>query len=132
MPWRPGEQKGQPDAGALTLSYVIIFPAFLFALLVIVQASMWYLARDIALAAARQGADAARAYGAPADAGPGAALTFVSSHGSGLLTRATATSAGSTAATVQIAVTGNAPALIPGLPIRVTETVQEPMEQFTP
>lgn len=129
---RPGQRPGDPDAGALTLSYVIIFPAFLFALLVIVQASMWFLARDIALAAARQGADAARAFGAPADAGPGAALTFVSSHGSGLLAGATATSAGSTGATVQIAVTGNAPALIPGLPIRVTETVQEPVEQFTP
>lgn len=128
----PGQRPGPADGGALTLSYVIVFPAFLFALLVIVQAAMWFMARDIALAAARQGADAARAYGAPADAGPGAALTFISSHGSGLLTGATATSAGSTAATVQIAVTGSAPALIPGLPIRVTETVQEPVEQFTP
>jgi hypothetical protein len=111
---------------------VIVFPAFLFALLVVVQAAMWFMARDIALAAARQGADAARAYGAPADAGPGAALIFIRSHGSGLLSGAIASSDGSTARTVQIKVTGRAPSLIPGLPIKVSETVQEPAERFTP
>ena len=50
----------QRDSGALPLSYVIIVPVFLLALMVITQAAMWFLARSAALAAARQGADAAR------------------------------------------------------------------------
>ena len=41
------------DLGALTLSYVIIVPVFLAAVMVIVQTSLWYLARQAALAAAR-------------------------------------------------------------------------------
>ena len=53
-------RRGRGDHGALTLSYVIIVPVFLAAVMVIVQTSLWYLARQAALAAARQGADAAR------------------------------------------------------------------------
>ena len=73
---RPAGCRGRrgSDAGALTLSYVIIVPVFLLAVMVIAQASLWFLARQAALAAARQGANAARVTGAPAGAGPGAAL----------------------------------------------------------
>src|SRR5579863_8696596 len=34
------------EAGALTLSYVIIVPVFLVGIMTIVQVSIWYLARD--------------------------------------------------------------------------------------
>jgi Flp pilus assembly protein TadG len=118
------------DAGALTLSYVIIVPVFLMAVMVIAQASLWFLARQAALAAARQGANAARISGAQPGSGPSAALTFARSDASGYLLGPTATAAGSTAATIQIRVTGQVPSIVPGLVVRVTEAAQAPVEKF--
>ena len=118
------------DAGALTLSYVIIVPVFLLAVMVIAQASLWFLARQAALAAARQGADAARVSGAPPGTGPSAALTFARSSASGYLLSPSANGAGSTASTVQIIVSGHVPTIVPGLVVTVTEAAQAPVEKF--
>jgi Flp pilus assembly protein TadG len=118
------------DTGALTLSYVIIVPVFLMAVMVIAQASLWFLARQAALAAARQGANAARVSSALPSAGPSAALAFARSAASGYLLSPSATGAGSTAATIQIRVTGQVPSIVPGLVVRVTEAAQAPVEKF--
>jgi Flp pilus assembly protein TadG len=129
---RPAGYRGRRgcDAGALTLSYVIIVPVFLLAVMVIAQASLWFLARQAALAAARQGADAARVSGAPPGSGPGAALAFARSSASGYLLSPSANGAGSTASTVQIVVSGHVPTIVPGLVVTVTETAQAPVEKF--
>lgn len=129
----PQEKSRQRDSerGALILSYVIIVPVFMAALMVIVQGSLWYLAREAALAAARQGADAARVLNAPPDAGRQAALAFARSAASGYLLDPSATSLGSTPRTVEITVSGQVPAIVPGLPINVSQTAQAPVEQFT-
>jgi TadE-like protein len=119
------------DAGALTLSYVIVVPVFLAALMIIVQGSLWYLAREAALAAARQGADAARVLHAPPGAGSRAALAFARSAGHGYLIDPKASAGGSTAVTVQITVTGRVPDLVPGLPISVSQVARAPVEKFT-
>jgi Flp pilus assembly protein TadG len=124
-------QPGGRERGALILTYVIIVPVFMAALMVIVQGSLWYLAREAALAAARQGADAARVLHAPSGAGQRAALAFARSAASGYLLHPQASELGSTATTVQITVTGGVPALVPGLPITVSQVAQAPVEQFT-
>jgi Flp pilus assembly protein TadG len=118
------------DRGALTLSYVIVFPVFMLALMVIVQASVWFLGRQAALAAARQGVTAATARNAPLSAGPAAAITFARASAGGLLRAPAADDQGSTPRTVVITVRARVPSLIPGLPITVSETVQEPRERF--
>src|SRR6185437_13749275 len=83
------------ERGALTLSYVIIVPVFLAALLIIAQFALWFLAREAALAAARQGTDAARQFNAPRQAGPDTAVEFARRHGSGFLLSPAASAAGS-------------------------------------
>jgi Flp pilus assembly protein TadG len=122
--------KRGPDAGALTLSYVIIVPVFLMAVMVIAQASLWFLARQAALAAARQGADAARVSGALPGAGPSAALAFARSAAPGFLLGPSATGAGSTAGTAVITVSGRVPSVVPGLVVSVTEVAAAPVEKF--
>ena len=119
------------QSGALSLGYVIVFPAFLLALMVIVQASFWYLARQTALAAARQGVDAARVQNAPRDSGPGEAMAFARSAGSGYLIGPSANDLGSTARTIQIQVIGEVVSLIPGVHWSVSQVAQAPVEQFT-
>jgi Flp pilus assembly protein TadG len=118
------------DDGALILTYVIIVPVFMLAIMVIIQGALWYLGREAALAAARQGADAARVRGAPAGAGPQAALAFARDNASGYLLGVTATGGGSTAATIQIRVSGHVPTFVPGLAIDITQVVQAPAEKF--
>lgn len=126
MRWQTRE-----DAGALTLSYVIVFPVIMLVILVIVQVSLYYLAHNLALVAARQGADVARQYNSTDGAGSAAALTLIDQDGSGMLATGQA-AVTRTGATVTVTVTGRAWSLLPGLPTAVSETVQEPIERFVP
>lgn len=119
------------DDGALTLGYMVILPVFLAGIMVIVQACVWYLARDTAIAAARQGADVARTAHPPPGRGAAAAVIFARHAAPGFLLGPSASAAGSSAATVRITVTGRVPSLVPGMVIRVSEVVTAPVERFT-
>jgi Flp pilus assembly protein TadG len=123
-------RRWRDDRGALTLSYVAILPFVFLFMMVLIQASFWFLARNAALAAARQGADAARALHASRAAGPAAAMAFARQAGEGYLVEPWATAGGSTGATISITVTGHVPSFIPGLIVSVSETVQVPAEEF--
>jgi hypothetical protein len=123
-------QKHDDDRGALILSYVAVLPFVFLFLIVVIQAAFWFLARDAALAAARAGADAARAVNAPRSAGPTAALAFARSAGTGYLQDPLATANGSSSATVSITVSGHVPSFVPGLVVNVSETAQAPAEEF--
>jgi Flp pilus assembly protein TadG len=125
-------QLRQDDRGALILSYVAVLPFLFLFIMVLIQASFWFLARDAALAAARQGADAARALDAPRAAGPAAALAFARQAGQGYLDDPAASDTGSTGSTISITVSGHVPSVIPGLVVHVAETVQAPAEEFRP
>jgi hypothetical protein len=129
LPRSPGGRSRRDD-GALILTYVIIVPVFMLAVMVIIQGALWYLAREAALAAARQGVDAARVRGAAAGTGPRAALAFARSDASGYLLGPQATAQGSTAATIQVRVSGHVPTFVPGLVIRVSQAAQAPAEMF--
>jgi hypothetical protein len=129
---RIAAQARRNDRGALALGYVAVLPFVFLFIMVIVQASFWFLAREAALAAARQGADAARTLGASPAAGAAAALAFARQSGRGYLDHPTASSVGSTARTVSVTVTGLAPSLVPGLVVAVSETVEAPTEVFRP
>lgn len=119
------------DEGALTLSYVVVIPVFLASIMVIVQACVWYLARETAIAAARQGADIARTAQRPPGSGAAAAVAFARRAAPGFLLAPAATTSGSSAATIRIVVTGRVPSLVPGLVLTVSETVTAPVERFT-
>jgi hypothetical protein len=118
------------EAGAMTISYVLIVPVFLVGIMTVVQASVWYLGRDTALAAARHGADVARTSDPPPGTGAQAAISFATSATAGLLSDITASSSGTTATTVRITVSARIPSFVPGLVIHVREVVNAPVEQF--
>lgn len=128
---RAGASWLRRDDGALTLSYVIIIPVFLAGIMVIVQACVWYLARETAIGAARQGADVARTAHPPPGGGAQAAVLFARQAAPGFLLAPAASAAGSSAATVRIRVTGRVPSLVPGMVLTVSEVVTAPVERFT-
>ena len=127
---RRAASAGRDDGGALTLSYVVVLPVVFLFLMSVIQASFWFLARDAALAAARQGADTARAAGATLGSGQSTALSFARQAGSGYLMNPAATVQRSNAATVSVTVSGHVPSFVPGLTVNVSETVQAPVEEF--
>lgn len=129
LPRRQG--RGRDDVGAMTLSYVIIVPIFLVAIMTIAQISVWYLAKSAALAAARQGVDAARLRGASPGDGVAAARSFVHTSAKGFLLNPAVNAGASTATTIVITVSGNAPSLVPMLPISVSQVAAAPVERFT-
>lgn len=114
----------------MVLGYIVVVPVFMVAVLAIAQGAMWYLAREAALAAARQGADAARLPGGSAGDGRSAALAFARNAASGYLLQPDANTGGSSAATVQITVSGTVPTLVPMWQLNVSQTVQAPVERF--
>jgi hypothetical protein len=137
MIWRPPPRGiAQPprdtERGALSLSYAVILPIVLLFIMLVIQASFWYLAREAALAAARQGADAARVLGGSPEAGRAAALAFARHSGAGYLLDPGVSTAGSTTSTVAVTVTGRVPSFVPGLVVDVSETAQAPVEEFQP
>jgi Flp pilus assembly protein TadG len=118
------------DSGALSLSYLIIVPVFLLALMAITQTAMWYLARSAALAAARQGVDAARVQPVSLVAGRKAAKHFARTSAAGYLIHPHATSV-ETGNTIVVTVTGGVPSLVLNYPITVSEVAEAPVERFT-
>jgi Flp pilus assembly protein TadG len=118
------------ETGAFTLSYVIVVPVFLIGIMTIVQASIWYLARETVLAAARQGADVARTAQPPPGDGAAAAVQFAQSSADGWMKDVSASTAGSSASTVRITVTGQITSFVPGWTIHVSEVVTAPVEKF--
>ena len=88
------------------------------------------LNRDDFIAAARQGADAARAAGSSLTAGHAEAMSFAHQAGSGYLLGPSAWVRQVNAATISVTVYGHVPSFVPGLTVHVHETVQVPVEVF--
>lgn len=109
----------------------IVYPFVLLAAIAVIQASMWYYARQIALTAAREGVTAARAYQAsPADGVAQAREVLGRTAGDSL--RSPAVTVGSTGERIRIQVSGTAQSMIPGIPgLTITQSASGPVERWT-
>jgi Flp pilus assembly protein TadG len=120
------------DRGSASLEIAILAPALLLLTFVVVQAGLWFYARNLALAAAQEGVTAGRAYNAPTTAGPVRARAFLSEQAGDSLTGTTVSSTGTTAAVVRITVTGHSLSVLPGLSgMAITQSAQGSREHFT-
>lgn len=120
------------DAGSETVAAAILFTLALLLVLSIVQAGLWWHARDLVSTAAQEGADAARTLiGTTAD-GQDAATSFLRRAGDGMLSEPVVRATGDTAR-VQVNVSGTALQVlpIPGLDMRVAATAHAAKERFT-
>lgn len=108
----------------------MLFPAVLLIVFGLVQGALWYHARDVALAAASEGAASARAEGASADDGRRDATAFLTQNADAVLVARV--DAHRDATRVQVIVTGQSVSLLPGVPgPSVRESVTGPVERFT-
>jgi hypothetical protein len=116
----------------MSLSLAIVFPAVLTMVLLVVQASLWWYARQVALTAAREGAEAARSWRSDPAAGTARARQFLD-RVAAVAADPQVSSDGSTATAVRITVTVRAQSLLPGVPGQlITQHVTAPVERFVP
>lgn len=125
------QQRRCDDRGDTSIQMAIIFPFVLLATIAVIQASMWYYARQIALTAAREGAAAARAYQAsPANGAAQARSVLERTAGDSL--RNYSVVAGSDGQRVQVQVSGTAMSMIPGVSgLPVTQSASGAVEGWT-
>ncbi|MFH9016064.1 TadE/TadG family type IV pilus assembly protein [Streptomyces sp. NPDC017943] len=128
--WWQG-RRWRDDRGDTSIQMAIIFPFVLLATVAVIQASMWYYARQIALTAAREGLTAARAYESnPADGAAQARDVLGRTAGDSL--RGYSVSASSDGQRVRVEVSGTALSMIPGLSgLQVSQSASGPVERWT-
>jgi Flp pilus assembly protein TadG len=117
----------------VTLEIAVLAPVLLLLVFSVVQAGLWAYARSLALAAAQEGAAAGAAYGAGAQDGVRRARQFATATAGDSLRDVDVGSAGSTATTVAVEVTGRSLSVLPGLPgIFIRQHAVAPRERFVP
>ncbi|TLP62183.1 pilus assembly protein [Microbispora tritici] len=151
MPWRQGERGGDRRAerrgerrggrrgerGATVIELAILMPIVLAVVFLIVQVALWFHGRQVADAAAREGARVARTAGSSdgwQDAAEGKARQIVQAIGPQLLRDAEA-KAWEQGDQRGIEVTGDAVLVVPLLPemaIHITSRFGGPVECFRP
>ncbi|MCA0296527.1 MAG: pilus assembly protein [Actinobacteria bacterium] len=118
------------ERGSVPLETAVLAPAILLIIGLIVQAGFWFHARDVAIAAAEEGARAAAYDGAGASNGRSAAADFASRVGRGAL-KDVAVSATRGATTATVTVTGHSISLVPGLTFTIQQSASVPTERIT-
>ncbi|MER6386167.1 TadE/TadG family type IV pilus assembly protein [Streptomyces sp. NPDC001250] len=125
------ERGWRDDRGDTSIQMAIVFPFVLLATVAVIQASLWYYARQIAVTAAREGATAARAYqSSPAQRAERARSVLARTAGDSL--RGYTVSASSDGQRVRVEVSGTALSMIPGLSgLQVAQSASGPVERWT-
>lgn len=127
-----GGDRGGRDRGESSIQMAIVFPIVLLVTICVVQAAMWFFARNIALTAAREGVAAARVYRSPEGAGAARARETLGRIAGDSLTATTVSTSGSSATEVRVTVTGQAPSMIPGIAgLSVSQSAGAPRERWT-
>ncbi|TDU02325.1 TadE-like protein [Streptomyces sp. 846.5] len=119
------------DAGTMSISLALVFPAVMALVLLTVQGGLWWYDRQIALTAAREGSEAQRLFQADPAAGDTQANSFLDRVGGGLTGRRVSVTASNTTVTATVSV--QAQSLLPFVPgITITQTITAPVERFVP
>ncbi|MGW1533880.1 TadE family protein [Streptomyces aureus] len=127
--WWQGRRWSE-DRGDTSIQMAIVFPFVLLATVAVIQASMWYYARQIALTAAREGASAARAYQAGPGDGAARARDVLARTAGDSLSGYTVT-ASSDGQRVHLVVSGTAMSMIPGVSgLQVRQSASGAVERF--
>jgi Flp pilus assembly protein TadG len=124
--WWPGNKA---EDGSSTVEVVIVFPLLILTLMLVFQFAFWYHARHVALAAAEEGARAARVDTGTAAAGAARAERFVRDLGSSVIVNPKV-SASRNLDVARVEVSGQARNVVPGLRLPIRQASQGPIERF--
>ena len=119
------------EGGEGSLEVVLVMPVVILLITLVIQFALWAHATHVAIAAAQDGAQAARLEGATAEAGRARALDFLSQAAPALITSPVVT-ARRDAEVATVMVRGSVASLVPGLRLNVEERASGTVERFRP
>lgn len=120
------------DRGDTAIQMAILFPFLIVLTIGTVQYAMLSHARNIALTAAREGVTAGRAYQSSPGEGAARSREVLGRIAGSSLNGPAVSTAGSSANTMQVTVTGTAVSLLPGVSgLHVSQSAAGPRERWT-
>lgn len=129
---RVPRHRDKPDGerGSVALELALVFPVVMLMLFGMVQGGIYFYARNVAMAAAQEGARAAAGENGSSGAGQTAAVSFANRVGGGMVSNVSATASRGTSASVTVTCTTHS--LVPGLDsFTVRQSASLPVERIT-
>ena len=124
-------RSSRDERGSVTIQMVFLMPALFLLMFLGVQGALYYHAKQVALAAAQEGAREAGSETGSREAGVATANTFLHDAGGSDVMTSTSVSGSRTATTATITVTGKSLSVIPGWHVTVTQSASVPVERLT-
>ena len=119
------------ERGSSSIQMVMLMPALFSIMFLGMQGALYYHARTVAIAAAQEGARAAGSQNGTAAEGVSAASLFVSDAGGKDVLPGAHMTAGRSATTATVTVTGTSLSVIPGWSPAVSQSASVPVERIT-
>ena len=124
-------RRSRDERGSVTIQMVFLMPALFLLMFLGLQGALYYHAREVALAAAQEGAREAGSENGTGDSGVATANTFLQDAGGSDVMTSTRVSGSRTTTTATITVTGKSMSVIPGWHVTVSQSASVPVERLT-
>lgn len=125
-------RRGGAERGSVTLQIVVLFPVMLLIIFGVIQGAVWYHGRNVAIAAAQEGARAAAAENGTAAAGSDAANEYLNGAGAGSFINGLTVHPNRGNGIGTVSITGTALEVVPGFPpLTISHTATMPIERLT-
>ncbi|GAA5122567.1 hypothetical protein GCM10023339_41150 [Alloalcanivorax gelatiniphagus] len=128
----PVQRRIHNERGSVAIQMVFVLPALFSVMFLGVQASLYYHARSVALAAAEEGAREAARQAGTRDSGVAVAKAFLLEAGGTDVMTGTDVTGTRSAVTATVTVTGTTLSVIPLWRGAVTQQASMPVERVTP
>ncbi len=123
--------RSRDERGSVTIQMVFLMPALFLLMFLGLQGALHYHAREVALAAAQEGAREAGSQNGTRDSGVATATTFLADAGGSDVMTSTRVSGSRTTTTATITVTGKSMSVITAWHVTVTQSASVPVERLT-
>ncbi|MGL5825267.1 MAG: TadE family protein, partial [Nocardioides sp.] len=123
--------RGRNQRGSVTIQMVFLMPALFTLMFTGMQGALYYHARQVALAAAQEGAREAGSETGTQAAGIATARSFLEEAGGSDVMTSTSITGSRTATTATIRVSGASLSVIPGWRVQVRQSASVPVERLT-
>ena len=124
-------RRRQDERGSVAIQMVFLMPALFAVMFLGVQGALYYHAREVALAAAQEGAREAGSENGSRESGVETANGFLQDAGGSDVMTSTSVSGSRTTTTATITVTGKSMSVIPGWHVTVRQSASVPVERLT-
>ena len=125
------QRRRRDERGSVTIQMVFLMPALFSLMFLGLQGALYYHAKQVALAAAQEGAREAGSETGTRESGLATANTFLNHAGGSDVMRSPSVSGSRTVTTATITVTGKPLSVIPGWHTTVTQSASVPVERLT-